>query len=364
MIGKRLKLARTASGLSLRALEEKIDHRVTAQAIGKYERDESMPGSQVLMALATALGVTLDYLVGDPEWVLHGVAFQNKRITSRKERARIEATVLHGLERYLMVEALLNLPSVEWDPPWEAPYAVRALAETEHAAQGLRQHWGLGLEPVPHLAEVFEEHGLKVLAVDLTCVGGLTVHVRRGGHEPLAVIMVNRQDQGECQRFTLAHELGNLLLDVADNLDKEKVSDRFAGALLMPAENLWAKTGKHRTAIGWPELFELKALFGVSVQALTDRCKALGIFSDRLCHRLHREFAHRGWGKPPAEEPLALPGDESHRFERLCYRALAEGAVSEAKAAELLGMSVHELNQRMDEPPGETGRWPRAVMAL
>ena len=28
-----------------------------------------------------------------------------------------------------------------------------------------------------------------------------------------------------------------------------------------------------------------------------------------------------------------------------------EGAISEAKAAELLGHSVHELNRRMDEPP-------------
>lgn len=40
------------------------------------------------------------------------------------------------------------------------------------------------------------------------------------------------------------------------------------------------------------------------------------------------------------------------RFERLCLRALAEGAISEAKAAELLGHSVHEFNRLMDEPPG------------
>ncbi len=47
-----------------------------------------------------------------------------------------------------------------------------------------------------------------------------------------------------------------------------------------------------------------------------------------------------------------MPGEVPRRFERLCFRALAEGAVSEAKAAELLETSVHELNQRMEEPPG------------
>lgn len=38
-------------------------------------------------------------------------------------------------------------------------------------------------------------------------------------------------------------------------------------------------------------------------------------------------------------------------FERLCLRALAEGAISEPKAAELLGVSVRELDRRMQEPP-------------
>ena len=47
-----------------------------------------------------------------------------------------------------------------------------------------------------------------------------------------------------------------------------------------------------------------------------------------------------------------MPGERPMRFERLCFRALAEGAISEAKAAELLGHSVRELNRRMDEPPG------------
>jgi len=38
MIGKELLLARRASGLSLREVAEQIDNKVSAQAIGKYER--------------------------------------------------------------------------------------------------------------------------------------------------------------------------------------------------------------------------------------------------------------------------------------------------------------------------------------
>ena len=46
-----------------------------------------------------------------------------------------------------------------------------------------------------------------------------------------------------------------------------------------------------------------------------------------------------------------MEGEEPKRFERLTSRALAEGGISESKAAELLGVSVRELNRRMEEPP-------------
>ena len=132
----------------------------------------------------------------------------------------------------------------------------------------------------------------------------------------------------------------------------EKAANRFAGAFLMPAEALWSEVGKRRTSIGWGELFELKQLFGVSVQALTYRCKDLGIISQALFRRLFNEFDRQGWRHPPYKEPFAMEqGEKPKRFERLCLRALAEGAVSESKAAELLGISVRELDRRMQEPP-------------
>ena len=96
----------------------------------------------------------------------------------------------------------------------------------------------------------------------------------------------------------------------------------------------------------------MKLLFGVSVQALSRRCRDLGIFGPTLYKRLWHEFGRRGWSKPPFKEPLSSRQDERpRRFERLCLRALAEGVVSEPKAAELLNVTVAELNRRMEEPP-------------
>ena len=204
-----------------------------------------------------------------------------------------------------------------------------------------------------------EEHGIKVLSCGLGKIDGLTARVRRAGRTPVPVLVVNDIDGGERQRLTMAHELGHLVLEVAPKVDPEKAAHRFAGAFLMPAEALWAAVGKHRTSIGWQELFDLKQLFGVSVQALIYRCRDLRIISETLYRRLFKEISQFGWRTSPCQEPLAMEREKPRRFERLCFRALSEGAISEAKAAELLEVSVHDLSQRMEEPPGSGPGNPR-----
>jgi Zn-dependent peptidase ImmA (M78 family)/DNA-binding XRE family transcriptional regulator len=352
MIGKRLKLARAAAGLSLRGLAEKIGNRVSAQQIGKYERDEDVPSSGVLIALGEALGVPLDYLVGDQEMVLDGVEFRKKQITSKKEEAQVQAQALHLIERYLMVEEILGLPSAEWDKPREAPFPVRELADAELAAQNLRTHWDIGIAPIPNLVELLEERGIKVLVVDSKeNIDGLAAQVLRGNREPIRVMVICRGIHGERQRFNLAHELGHMVMEVeGDEKFHEKGAHRFAGAFLMPAEALWSNVGRHRSSIGWGELFALKQLFGASVQAIVYRCGDLGIFPGSLTQRLFREFSQLGYRSAPDYEPHHLREEKPERFDRLCYRALAEAAISEPKTAELLNITVHELNRRMEAP--------------
>jgi Zn-dependent peptidase ImmA (M78 family) len=215
----------------------------------------------------------------------------------------------------------------------------------------VREHWGLGSNPIPApgLAELLEERGIKVLALSLPgTLSGLTCWVRRkhGGRVP--AIVVNTDEHGERQRFTLAHELGHMVLEVDRTVDVEKASHRFAGAFLMPAETLRAEVGKHRSTISIGELVLLKRYFGASMQAITYRSKDLGVISTATYSRLFEEFGRRGWRSPPYREPEPLPGEAPKRFKRLCYRALAEDAVSEAKTAELLGISVGQLKEEMD----------------
>ncbi|HUN98720.1 MAG TPA: XRE family transcriptional regulator [Bradyrhizobium sp.] len=351
MIGHKLKVARSASGLSLRGLADAMDGIVSAQAIGKYERNEDMPSSRVLIALAAALHVTEDYLLSEDELALEGVEFRKKAGASSREEAALEARAIHMLERYLAIEDLLQMRSVDWEQPRSAPHPVADLRDAEDAARSVREEWGLGNDPIPQLAELLEERGIKILSLDLDDIDGLAAKVRRKDRNAARVIVIKRSTWSERKRFNLAHELGHMVLAPSPGVDEEKAAHRFAGAFLMPADALRAEVGVNRSSISLGELVALKERFGVSIQAIAYRCKDLGIISQSAFGRLFKIFSERGWRTAPYEEPARMKPEleEPKRFERLCYRALAEQVIGEARAAELLGISIRELDARLDQ---------------
>jgi Zn-dependent peptidase ImmA (M78 family) len=283
---------------------------------------------------------------------LDGVEFRKKHITSKREEAFVEGQALHLLERYLTLEDVLGLASVLWDCPREAPYPVTKVDDAENAARAVRTHWGLGIDPILSLSELLEERGIKILSVALSDIDGLTAKVRRLNSEAVPVIVVKAGAWSERKRFTLAHELGHMVMDVWQGVDAEKAANRFAGAFLMPPEALWREIGKRRTMISLGELLRLKELFGASFQAIVYRCHDLGIIPAPAFRRLFQIFNERGWRKPPFKEPGPLDPaqEEPRRMQRLCFRALSEGAISESKAAEILGISVRDLTRLMDQP--------------
>jgi hypothetical protein len=118
----------------------------------------------------------------------------------------------------------------------------------------------------------------------------------------------------------------------------------------MPAEILWTEMGRARTSVSFGELFALKALLGVSVQALTFRARELGIIGEALFGRLFDAFADFGWRSPPYREPDERPAEVAKRMRRLCYRAVEEGLVDGAEAAQALGVDECSLRDQMNSP--------------
>jgi len=356
MIADRLKLARRKAGLSLRDLSAAIEDKVTAQAIGKYERGECVPSSGVLLALSKALGVSLSYMMDTQGIELCGVEFRTKANTSARNRAQVETEVIEWIERYLQVELVLELDSAEWQCPVARPRKLKEVGDAEKLAADVRKEWNLGTDPIPNMTELLEEKGLKVLTVSLPGrVSGLTCLVKRPDQTDLPVIVVNNQFPLERRRLTLGHELAHRLIDT-DSLsekDEEKAANLFAGAFLMPREHLLREAGKHRNALGYKEIIDLKRLYRVSGAALLMRLRQLDVITESTLIYAFQTIA-RGWRTQEPNE-LELPKERGQReralrFERLSYRALAEGLISLSKGAELLRLPVFDVEAGLKGP--------------
>jgi len=343
-------LAREAAGLSLRALEDAIRGLVSAQAIGKYENNLMMPGSSVLLALAGALRVSPEYLLSTRQISLSGVDFRKEPSAGVKAEKAVAALVIDQLERYLMIESLLPHARRDWIAADHGDFPVNGFDDAEKAAEQLRELWRLGIDPIASMVDLLEEKGIKVIALDLPQdVSGSKAFARTDLSGDVAVIVVNKNHNGERQRFTLAHELAHLVLRPSEALTNddtllEKVSDRFAGAFLIPAVSLYERLGQARTSISLGEIYEQKSFYGVSCSSVVVRCKQLGILGQTASGKLWGVLKKHGLVGKDAKEPRPLAPEVPKRMERLCLHAISEGAASVSKAAEILGVSVRKLD--------------------
>ena len=346
MFGERLKLTRKGRGLSLRALSSNIDGRVSAQAIGKYERGEMMPSSEVAIALANALEVSMSYLLSPSTVTLGALEFRKLASARAKDRAAVEGEVLDSLGRYLEVEEVLGISGSTGYGLAGTAYSVDTMEDVEEAAASVREDWDLGSSPIPDLTELLEEHGVKVFALGLpNSVDGLSCRVSREHGTDVPVVVCSDAKSVERQRFTIAHELGHLVLDVLPPLDEEKACQRFAGALLAPHESVAREIGARRANFGYSEIMDVKRIFGISAAALVVRMRDLRIIGDTVLTGIFRGIG-RGWRKA---EPCPLERSERpNRFRRLCLRALAENEISMSKAVELLRLRNTEVERLME----------------
>lgn len=110
------------------------------------------------------------------------------------------------------------------------------------------------------------------------------------------VIVVAEQWPGDRQRFTLAHELGHLLLGgrLSAELNEEQACNRFAGAFLLPASTLRNQLGAKRHMLEIQELYLLKHEFGLSMAACLYRAKDLGIITPQTHKPTNPQAFKRG----------------------------------------------------------------------
>ncbi len=343
MFAQRLQRARKAAGLSMSKLAEEVG--VSANAIKKYEHGINIPSSNKLLKMAKALNVRTEYFFRPVEVELQEIEYRKKSNLPKKLLNRLTADVMDQAERWSMLLDLYpdtDNPIPKFSLPAELPAEVGNLEEIEDISNQMRQAWNLGLDPIPELVTAMESKGAMIICTQVEGVNRFDGLAGRIGKIP--VVVFSNLLSGDRQRFTLAHELGHLVLHdrLAKNLDEEKACNRFAGAFLLPKKAVVEIMGKHRHTIEPIELLLLKHEFGISMTAILMRLEQCGVISTNLKRQYFIEFGKLGWRQNEPGEPY--PKESTFRFKQLVCRALAEEYIGESKAAELLGMSVYRFH--------------------
>lgn len=341
MIGERIRAARKAQGLSLRALAERIG--LSHEMIRRYEQGKATPSESALLALADALGRKPNYflrptLIGEIKPVS-----RLKRTLLASQRAMMILQVQDWLERYLIIERILGL-NTRFEFPEGFPYPVRQMEDVEQAAVALRNAWQVGLDPIANLVELLEERGLRVGALSgFDGFDGCAFEVEVGDcRQPVLVYADNYP--GDRQRFSIARELGHIMLRVEGNLNAEKVASCFAGAFLAPQPSVMRELAEMGSTLTLSELAHLKRKYGMSMQAWVYRLRNLDLISEWSASRVFKAFQECGWHETEPGEPY--PAESPRRFENLVLAAYEEEVITTSRASELLNLRYIEFLNR------------------
>lgn len=367
MIGERIKTARLMNGLSLRTLAKQVG--VSHQAIFKYENNQDIPGSEILIALASALDVKPEFFFRRSRSIEIKPAFRKRSCVSAKAENKIMGKAKESLERRLDLEALALQEQVLSYPLLDIDKVPNSPDQIEETAENLRRSWGLASSPISNLTELLEDRNVRVQIVDGVDSGfdacGFWIEEcsddsndagTESGLRAIPVIAIRPGVSGDRQRFSLAHELGHLVVEYAqevrrldeDNrsalstqLDVEEAANRFAAAFLVPRTAALRELGSSRQSLSIDELHLLKHKYGFSIQAWIRRAMDLSIIRANVGLRLLRLLNKRGFRIVEPGRPVAP--EWPTRAKQIALAAVAEGVISRAKAAELLGVPVAEL---------------------
>jgi len=300
LIAKNLTKARVYSGLTKKELGDRVD--ISAQAISQYENGSRIPQPEILSKIADLLEVPLAFFHKDKECevVSHTPVFHRAKASQRTTTKYLRRTeiALEAVGFYNWLNKYVELPE---------PFMPDELsANPEEAAYQLRELWSLGVAPIGKLTTLLEAKG--ILVVDLSFPDTDVTDGCSGFFDGRPFIFSNiEQTDAARTRFTLAHELGHIILhshyteeelsNPTTYKEVEAEADAFASAFLMPEETF----GPEIFSTTLNSLLQLKPRWGVSVAAMIMRCYQIGLIDDERKSSLFRQLSYRGWRK---NEPL------------------------------------------------------------
>lgn len=336
-----LTVARDLRSISQESLAQKL--KISQGHLSKIENGLIPPDDAILsklskhLAFPKAFFLQSDRVYGAP-MSAHSAQFRKPKSVTPKTVGQITAEL--NLIRLNVCKLLksIDLTSTLKLPRYDIEDGDISPPEIAHL---VRQTWMLPKGPMKNLTECMEHSGIVIYWSDLAFadVDGVTFNTP----DAPPIVMLNKNRPADRMRFSLAHELGHIVMHRQPRPQTmEDEANQFASALLMPDKDFVSSCPRRLDLSG---LVTLKMKWKVSMAAALYRAKELDLISYNQSTYLWKQLNYYGYKKQepastefPKEPVTVLPAMINLHLKRLGY--------SVAELAEALCWEIEEFMYR------------------
>ena len=265
-----------------------------------------MPDPEQVARFSRALGYTQDFF-----YVSETICGPGSGCIYNRRRKSLPAGKLREIlakinVRRIQVRRYLKAAELDMEPRFSR------LEDDDYspadAAKMIRRYWMIPPGPIQNLIRTIENAGGIVVPTDFGTRKVDAISQLGPGLPPL--FFVNSASPTDRLRYTLAHEIGHIVMHDGPSESMEREADLFAAEFLMPA----AEIRPPLRDVNLPKLATLKQYWKVSMSALLMRASNLGLLTPRRKSYLWMQMGRAGYR---TKEPGPLPPEKATLFGEL-----------------------------------------------
>lgn len=274
--------------------------------LSKYEKGIGFLSNEILLKIFDFLNFPNEFFQLKINNVIENAHFRKRASTKKTEKSEIEYNSrLFGYIIDKMAETI-DFPEFTFKMfDLEDGYTPKEIALYT------RKNMGLVDQPVDDIFKLIENRGIIIyeLDCDIDSFDGLSFITDAGN----PVIIVNKAFSNDRKRFTLAHELGHVImhLDIKNSYTNtrniEEEAHIFASEFLMP-ENYIKNSLRY---LRLSDLIDLKKQWLTSMSSIIRRAKELECIDSSKYQYFNVELSRKGYKK---REPIPVFIDEPSLF--------------------------------------------------
>ncbi len=321
IIGEQIKEARQELGISQAELARSLN--LSRAAVSALEGGKTLsPTIETMANLSSILKKPVDFFYSEYTAnlkVCTPITFRSFASARKRDNEQVSLVLkrFSMFLSFLIQKVRIATEDIQTRAKENTPETLISDEKIESYAKQMRDEFGLGDYPIINLIALMENHGIICFGYDLPeTIDSVNVTFKDENDLKHPVIIYNNRLTYFRQRFTLAHELGHIILH--SNWSKESYEQfhakaeqqahRFANAFMMPFSVF-------RDSVGYSNVKEavrLKGYWRMSVAAIGRRMFEVGKLDRDHYKYFYIDLSKKGWRK---EEP----GDNAFPPEKPYY---------------------------------------------